>query len=315
MPEIHDRKAWLKARKTGLGGSDMPAVIGVSRFTSPMELWLEKVGYVEEEESTGDMKRGKGMEPMIRDMYQEREDREVLPAPEMMRHPEHSWMIANPDGLLEDEEMGHGVWEAKCPRSYTFATILREGLSYEYVAQGQHYLAVSGREFVSYAIFDNENWKMIVLSVRRNEKIIAHLIEIGQEFWHCVETRTPPDGLPALRLPQGRKKQELVTVDAPEWTETLRRLHMARRIEREAKKLKEKSGLRIQAMMGDLEHVQGGGAVVHCTQKEGYRKLDLEALKSAHPEIDLERFYARAAPKRVPRVYFDKEYGDGRQTR
>ena len=36
------REEWLKARKLGLGGSDMAAVLGLSPWRSPIDVWLDK---------------------------------------------------------------------------------------------------------------------------------------------------------------------------------------------------------------------------------------------------------------------------------
>jgi len=36
----HDE--WLRLRRQGIGGSDASVVCGISRYKSPMELWLDK---------------------------------------------------------------------------------------------------------------------------------------------------------------------------------------------------------------------------------------------------------------------------------
>ena len=33
---------WLEYRKQGIGGSDASVVCGISRYKSPVELWMEK---------------------------------------------------------------------------------------------------------------------------------------------------------------------------------------------------------------------------------------------------------------------------------
>ena len=33
---------WLEARKQGIGGTDASVVCGISRYKSPVELWMEK---------------------------------------------------------------------------------------------------------------------------------------------------------------------------------------------------------------------------------------------------------------------------------
>lgn len=38
------RDDWLAVRKTGIGGSDAAAAVGLSPYKSQLELWLEKTG-------------------------------------------------------------------------------------------------------------------------------------------------------------------------------------------------------------------------------------------------------------------------------
>jgi hypothetical protein len=44
--EAEDRTEWHAARKKGLGGSDIAAVMGVSPWQSPMDVWMSKTGRV-----------------------------------------------------------------------------------------------------------------------------------------------------------------------------------------------------------------------------------------------------------------------------
>lgn len=45
------REDWLKERQRGIGGSDDAAIAGVSRWKSPVAVWLDKTGQVEPEEA------------------------------------------------------------------------------------------------------------------------------------------------------------------------------------------------------------------------------------------------------------------------
>ena len=41
---IHGSPEWLAFRRTGIGGSDAAAILGLSSFTSNVEVWEEKTG-------------------------------------------------------------------------------------------------------------------------------------------------------------------------------------------------------------------------------------------------------------------------------
>lgn len=42
---------WLEYRKAGIGGSDAAVVCGISRYKSPVELWMEKTGQLPSQEA------------------------------------------------------------------------------------------------------------------------------------------------------------------------------------------------------------------------------------------------------------------------
>src|SRR5262245_47569975 len=42
-----DREVWLAARLTGIGASESAAVLGESRWSSPLKVYAEKIGVIE----------------------------------------------------------------------------------------------------------------------------------------------------------------------------------------------------------------------------------------------------------------------------
>ena len=44
---------WERARRGGIGGSDVAAIMGISKYRSPYEVWLEKTGRVEPKDISG----------------------------------------------------------------------------------------------------------------------------------------------------------------------------------------------------------------------------------------------------------------------
>ena len=50
VAEMADEKKWLEARREGIGGSDASIIVGLNRWKSPFQLWLEKTGKAEPED-------------------------------------------------------------------------------------------------------------------------------------------------------------------------------------------------------------------------------------------------------------------------
>lgn len=51
------REEWLEERRKSIGGSDVAAVIGMSRFASPYTVWLDKTGRIPDKGDTEAMRR------------------------------------------------------------------------------------------------------------------------------------------------------------------------------------------------------------------------------------------------------------------
>jgi len=57
---------WLEWRKGGIGGSDAPAIMGVSPWDSPLSLWQRRMGLVPPKQMSQAMQRGHQLEPVAR---------------------------------------------------------------------------------------------------------------------------------------------------------------------------------------------------------------------------------------------------------
>ena len=50
VEEMKDRDKWLKFRNLGIGGSEAAVIVGMNKWKSPFQLWLEKREEVEPED-------------------------------------------------------------------------------------------------------------------------------------------------------------------------------------------------------------------------------------------------------------------------
>ena len=64
---IHGSPEWLAFRRTGIGGSDAAAILGLSSFKSNVEVWEEKTGRREAEDISdkSQVQYGKNAEDML----------------------------------------------------------------------------------------------------------------------------------------------------------------------------------------------------------------------------------------------------------
>ena len=72
LTEAQRREAWLADRRTCITGTDVAAILGLSRFSSPIQVYLDKKGLAETMENEA-MRWGKRLERPILEAYAEKE--------------------------------------------------------------------------------------------------------------------------------------------------------------------------------------------------------------------------------------------------
>ncbi len=189
------REEWLRWRTKGIGGSDVSVIAGVNPFRSIFQLWLEKTGQVEPEETENDNTHfGNVLEPVIKREFSKRTGLKVRAKRALLQSEEYPFMLADLDGVIyENGKMN--LFEAKTASAYK-QEIWEKGIPEEYVLQVQHYMAVTGAEKTYLAALVGGNrfyWKV----VRRDEQKIAEIIELEKAFWeeNVLAGKEPvPDG-------------------------------------------------------------------------------------------------------------------------
>jgi len=179
---------WKAARMKGIGGSDAAAAIGVSRWKSPLQLYLEKAGEIEQPEAGEAAYWGNVLEAIVADEFTKRTGKKVQRVNRILIHPEHEHMIANIDRRVVGE---NAILECKTTGAWNAKEWEGDDIPAEYVIQVMHYLAVTGAEKAYFAVLIGGNrfaWKEIA----RDEELIAMMVERERAFWDCVETETPP---------------------------------------------------------------------------------------------------------------------------
>jgi len=105
---------WHELRKSGIGGSDVAAVVGVSKWTSAYALWAQKSGLIPDDFSDSEaMEWGRLLEPVIRDKFADKHPEwNVIETDATFRSPKFPWMLGNVDGFIDfgnGECSGDGV--------------------------------------------------------------------------------------------------------------------------------------------------------------------------------------------------------------
>lgn len=180
---------WLEYRRLGIGGSDAAGICGLSRYKSPMGVYLEKLGELPPVEDNPKMKAGRILEPVIADWFADDSGYKVWRQNAIFQHPEHPFMLANIDRWLPGQNAG---LECKNTSEYCKDNWSGTQAPAEYILQCNHYMAVTGadRWFIAVLI---GGWDFQWRVIERDDELIRNLITIEKGFWEDhVMAKVPP---------------------------------------------------------------------------------------------------------------------------
>lgn len=184
------RAEFLARRKQGIGGSDVAAVLGVSPYRTPYQVWLDKTGQSEEREETEILHFGQVLEQVIADEYVRRNGAKVQKRNAMYRHKDHPELIANIDRYI----VGGKILECKTCNAFAADKFGKDGDSVpdEYLLQVQHYMHITGiHDAVLAVLIGGNQYRQfeLVYDGALAEFAAAKCVEFWQKY---VLTNTPP---------------------------------------------------------------------------------------------------------------------------
>lgn len=185
-------------RKGFIGGSDVAVILGLSKYKTRLQLWLEKTGRINSTAAGEAAHWGNMLEPVVVAEWQAQngdESIQALPCP-IFHHPEHDWARANLDrGIFVNGVLG-GVLEIKTASVYLAKDWDDGRVPVAYVAQVQWYMFVTNTTYAEVAVLiGGQEYRQT--RIMRNDAIINKLFKAASEFWQCVESNTMPEPVTA----------------------------------------------------------------------------------------------------------------------
>lgn len=184
-------KDFLKDRKTGIGGSDIGAILGENEHKLAYEVYLDKVEENEVEISNEAIVWGKLLEDPIAVRYQELTGRQIF-VTGLFRHKEYPFLIAHPDRIIPQEKMGLEIKTAGYHSRALWGEDRTQQIPLHYYLQIAHYMFV----------LDYDRWDIAVLiggqelriyTFERSKEADDIILEASKDFWeNHVLKKIPP---------------------------------------------------------------------------------------------------------------------------
>lgn len=304
VPEI-DRSRFI-------GGSDVAAILGVSPWKSPYELWLSKTGRAAREEvSAAQQKRfdrGHRLEPVVLDMLLDRlrdEGREVELICRNARYVDatHPFLSCEIDfELMLDGEHING----DCKTVHPFAAKKwgdegTDEVPIDYAAQFMHGLGITGRRRCIVATLIGMD-DLLIYFVDRDDETIDAIRARAVQFWNeCVLADLAPDPIDFDDCKAIYAKSNGGTIEATSeirdavftLKETKHRLSVLKQQEDDL-------NFRITDFMRPNAVLTFGGNVIATWKNQDDTRVDQKLLKEDAPELYAK--YSRTKEIRVLRL-------------
>lgn len=206
-----NRDQFLQGRKKGIGGSDVAAILGLSPYKSPYQLWLDKTGRSEKKDSQNESAHfGNLLEDVVAKEFSRRTGMKVQRVKDQLSLESQgdSWAIGNIDRAIINPEISGNVrlkegvlttdmiLECKTASEYMSKLFGEDGSDHipdYYLTQCLWYLKLTGAKVCYLAALIGGN-KFRMYRIERDEDLIESIFKQVKAFWfNHVVADVPPD--------------------------------------------------------------------------------------------------------------------------
>jgi putative phage-type endonuclease len=301
------RERWLQERRKGIGGSEAAAVVGLNPYASPFSVWADKLGKLEEKETTEAMRQGTDLEDYVARRFSEQTGKKIRQSGFMYRNPAYPWALANVDRLIVGEDAG---LECKTTSQLNLRKFKGGEFPASYYVQCMHYLAVTGcqRWYLAALIYSTE---FKVFTIERDEDEIKALMDAEHDLWKHVQNRTPPETDGSKATTDALSQIYTGTYEDSPVDLTPVKINLARlaALKAEAKRLEEGIAAEENAVkryMGDSVYGKTADGWSVSWKNQTRRTFDHKSFLLAHPSTDAENYY-KTSNSRQFRVNYKEE--------
>lgn len=183
------RVEWLAERKTLIGASETPSILGKG-YETPAEVWARKVGLADGTEETERMEIGNVVQPAIVELARRRIGLDFQHEPaNRVRRSNIEYIGASLDAFVTEDGLDIPLDAKNVDRIHGREWEESPPIGYQIQLQQQMFVTGADHGYLFALIGGNRTaWHR----VDRNEAFIAAMLKKLEWFWGLVQTRTPP---------------------------------------------------------------------------------------------------------------------------
>ena len=289
-------------RVSFLGGSDIGAIIGVSRYRSAIDVWLEKTGKKVDHKDSFALRFGSFAESFIADEYALLTGEHLMNYPNGIIHPQHSFCVGHIDRfvvdqpnstLFKDDEALNAKKLLECKTANYFSQgewgeAGTDAIPLPYLCQCLWYLGITNLPEIDVAVLLGGS-ELRIFTITRDPELEALLFEKAAFFWNEYVQKDRPPKPQSVSDCQALFQRASIgkTIEAGEETialvQQLKVLESKTQVEEEQiERIKQQ----LMETMADAEVLTylGKPLITWKTPKPTYR-IDTKRLSVDHPEL------------------------------
>lgn len=283
---------WLTARKQIIGASEVACILGLSKWSTPLGIYLDKLNPSVSDEMTEWQEWGHRLEDAIARWVGEKQDMIVLPSPGLLQSVEYPWLGATPDRVTD---AGEPV-ELKTSDRF-MADDWVDGVPDNYRIQVLVQMIVLGARRGYLAVLHGGNRPEFYV-IEWDQVVVDQIIDITRGFWN--------DNVLALVPPEPTTSDELALVhkDSGNTLEGDERLLMAWYLDGQERGAYKEADARIDAVKAAYKELlmatdnsvlaYQGKALYTWKRPKPATSFDMALFTAEHP--DLVSMYTREHP-------------------
>jgi putative phage-type endonuclease len=296
-----DRAVFHAERMTGLGASDIAAVLGYSPYCSPVEMYMKKTGRMADDSDSMRLRFGQHNEEFVAKEYERVTGFRVQRFNPMLRHPKYKNIIGHVDRLVipvgakvaahKGEIRTDRGLEAKTVDSFVYRTSGEWGepgtdqVPTGYLIQTTTYMGLTGcRRWDLAALVGSGSGDsaLPIYHMVRDHDLEEEIFSRAQEWW---DTHVAKDVAPeprseddvALLYPQAKQKESIESDD--EIAKAVRELKNVKEAMTRLEEHESELSLQIKRFMGHADTLLGpdGKKLATWGNRKGRMTFDLDA--------------------------------------
>jgi putative phage-type endonuclease len=178
-------------RNLGIGGSDMPVILGLSQYKTPYQLYLEKIGEAQPvEEETQYQYWGNQLEGLLRDEFAKRNN-VLVTTLDTVVHPEYAFLRGNLDGFIPEQNAVLEIKSSSQFMSTVWGVSGTDEIPMQYLVQVAFYCMLTNADCAHVAVLIGGN-DYREYKYTRDLALEETILKAAKRFWNCVVTKTPP---------------------------------------------------------------------------------------------------------------------------